>query len=247
MPVAAARGMCSLRQGDSKAGKSSRQRGLPPSRGSSSTVRSNRPFDLSFLQDRTGIPLACDVHRPPFEIGGKTVRAAGNWPQRQLSPFASVSAQANSTAIPDFGHGIREMISQRQSPLLDRTDRPIIGSGPIVAGNETSRGRVVNRNWERIVEALASGTPAEWIVFILLVVTIVTAIWVLTRYRSSLRGDTDPAVDDALFVRHVRELRNSGAVTEAEYRSLKGRLAPMKDETSHGTAGRDRDNQRPEN
>ena len=104
----------------------------------------------------------------------------------------------------------------------------------------------MNRKWERIVDALASGSPAEWIVFVVLTAVIVGAIVALTRYRSSLRGDADPAADDVLLVRHVRDLRDGGVVSEAEYRSLKSRLSPTTDETSHGAAGSDRGNQQPD-
>lgn len=94
----------------------------------------------------------------------------------------------------------------------------------------------MNRNLDRIVDALWSGSPTEWIMFIAVSTVIAGAIWALSRYRLSLRGDADPAAADVLLVRHVRELRDSGAVSEDEYRSLKYRLSPPTDETSRGSA-----------
>lgn len=107
---------------------------------------------------------------------------------------------------------------------------------PELQARRPASGQGVNRKLERIVDALWSGSPTEWIVFIAVSTVIAGAIWALSRYRLSLRGDADPAAADALLVRHVRDLRDSGAVSEDEYRSLKCRLSPPTDETSRGTA-----------
>jgi len=82
----------------------------------------------------------------------------------------------------------------------------------------------VNRNWTRILESLSSGSPTEWIVFMAVLLGLAGAIWALTRYRLSLRGDADPAAEDVRLVRHIRDLRDQGEVSEDEYRSLKYRL-----------------------
>jgi len=90
----------------------------------------------------------------------------------------------------------------------------------------------VNRNLNRIFEALLSGSPTEWIVFVVVLVTIAVASWAVLRYRASLHGDADPAADDALLVRRVRELRDSGDVSDSEYRSVRNRLRPLAGDTS---------------
>lgn len=82
----------------------------------------------------------------------------------------------------------------------------------------------MDRDWGRIVDSLLSGSPAEWLGFTAALVAIAVAIIAVTRYRASLRGDADPAAAKALLVRHVREMRDRGEVSEDEYRSLKGRL-----------------------
>ena len=74
----------------------------------------------------------------------------------------------------------------------------------------------VNRNLNRIFDALLSGSPTEWIVFVGLLVAIAVASWAVLRYRASLHGDADPAADDALLVRRVRELRDSGEGDEPD-------------------------------
>lgn len=96
----------------------------------------------------------------------------------------------------------------------------------------------VNRNLNRIFDALLSGSPTEWIVFVGVLVAIAVASWAVLRYRASLHGDADPAADDALLVRRVRELRDSGDVSDSEYRSVRNRLRPLAGDTSvGGTAG----------
>lgn len=82
----------------------------------------------------------------------------------------------------------------------------------------------MNRDWGRVIDSLVSGSPAEWLGFVLVVAAIAVAIAAVTRYRASLRGDADPAAADARLVRHVREMRDRGEVSEDEYRSLKGRI-----------------------
>ena len=98
----------------------------------------------------------------------------------------------------------------------------------------------MNRNWSRIVDSLLSGSPAEWVGFLVVVVLVGVAIHLVSRYRASLRGDADPAAADAVLVRRVREMRDRGEVSEDEYRSLRGRIrraggddvaAPSADET----------------
>jgi hypothetical protein len=94
----------------------------------------------------------------------------------------------------------------------------------------------VNRNLHRIFDALLSGSPTEWIVFVVVLATIAVATWAVLRYRASLRDDADPAADDALLVHRVRELRDSGDVSDSEYRSVKSRLRPLAGDTSVGGA-----------
>ena len=101
----------------------------------------------------------------------------------------------------------------------------------------------MNSKFEQIFDRFQEGTATEWAVFVIAALAIVGAVWALIRFRSSLHGDADPAAEDVLLVRHVRELRDSGAVSEEEYRSLKKRLAPTADETSSGAPRRDRDNE----
>jgi hypothetical protein len=90
----------------------------------------------------------------------------------------------------------------------------------------------VNRNLTRIFDALLSGSPTEWTVFLSAFALIAFAIWAVSRYRASLRGDADPAAEDAVLVRRIRELRDSGEVSETEYRSLRSRLQPLAGDTS---------------
>jgi hypothetical protein len=82
----------------------------------------------------------------------------------------------------------------------------------------------VSRNLNRVFEALLSGSPTEWIVFLAAATGIAVAVWAVARFRASLRGDADPAAADAHLVRLARELRDRGEVSEDEYRSLKGRF-----------------------
>ena len=83
----------------------------------------------------------------------------------------------------------------------------------------------MSRDLARVLEGLLGGSWIEWTVFIVAVVAIAGAAWAVSRYRASLRGDADPAEADAVLVRHVREMRDRGEVSENEYRSLKGRIA----------------------
>lgn len=92
----------------------------------------------------------------------------------------------------------------------------------------------MNRNLNRIFDALLSGSPTEWIVFVVAVVTIAVAVWAILRYRASLRDDSDPAVEDAVLARRIRELRDSGDVSDSEYRSVRNRLRPLAGDTSVG-------------
>jgi hypothetical protein len=79
---------------------------------------------------------------------------------------------------------------------------------------------------------LLSGSPTEWIVFVVVLVTIAVAIWAVLRYRASLHGDADPAADNAFLARRIRELRDSGDVSDSEYRSVRNRLRPLAGDTS---------------
>ncbi len=92
----------------------------------------------------------------------------------------------------------------------------------------------MNRNLTRILDALLSGSLTEWIVFLVVLLGTAFAAWAVTRYRASLHGDADPAAEDALLVRRVREMRDRGEVSETEYRSLKSRLRPLAGDTSVG-------------
>jgi hypothetical protein len=58
---------------------------------------------------------------------------------------------------------------------------------------------------------------------------IAVAVWAVARFRASLRDDADPAAAESHLLRHVRDLRERGDVSEEEYRSLKGRLGPPAD------------------
>ena len=95
-----------------------------------------------------------------------------------------------------------------------------------------------SRKWDRILDSLLSGSPVEWIAFLVVAFAILGSIWAVARYRASLRGDADPAAAESLLVRQVRELRDRGEVSENEYRSLKSRLRPSAEDPSVG--GRDR-------
>ena len=79
----------------------------------------------------------------------------------------------------------------------------------------------------RILEHLLQGSLWEWAGLIGFVVLIGSAIWWINRYQASLRGGVDPAENDALLVRHLREMKERGEVSEEEYRSLKSRLVSL--------------------
>jgi hypothetical protein len=99
----------------------------------------------------------------------------------------------------------------------------------------------VSRDLERLLKGLFGGSWIEWAAFVTAVVVIAGAAWAVSRYRASLHGDADPAAAETNLVRHVREMRDRGEVSESEYRSLKSRIAPP-----GGGAPRQTDAPRPE-
>ena len=90
----------------------------------------------------------------------------------------------------------------------------------------------MNAKWNRVAEGLLSGSIAEWVGFIAVVVAIAGAVWIVARYRESLHGDTDPAETDAELIRRIREMRDRGEVSETEFRSLKSQLRPSESDIS---------------
>ena len=123
-----------------------------------------------------------------------------------------------------FWHGSCNPVSSRQLPLLAAANCPIIGMLRMLpSGGEVTKGKA---DVSRVVSYLLDGTPGQWIGFFVLIGVIGTGLWWVIRYRASLHGDSDPAAADALLVRHLREMRHSGEMSDEEYRSLKSRLRP---------------------
>lgn len=68
---------------------------------------------------------------------------------------------------------------------------------------------------------LLSASYLQWIG---LVVAIVVLVALIIRIRTLLREDADAAGDDHQLLASISELHREGDLSEAEYRSIKGRL-----------------------
>jgi len=77
------------------------------------------------------------------------------------------------------------------------------------------------KNWDRLQELLQSSTV--W--WIGLIVAIVILAVVVKKIRALFWGDEDPAGDVQLLVEGAEEMRRTGALTEAEFRSIQSRAA----------------------
>ena len=105
----------------------------------------------------------------------------------------------------------------------------------------------MNGKWDRVFAKFLEGSPGQWAGFVAAVIAISVAVWWVARYRASLRDDADPAAADAQLALRLRELREGGQVSEAEYRKVRSRLAPPTGQTGPGVppagdaaGGRDR-------
>ena len=87
--------------------------------------------------------------------------------------------------------------------------------------------------WDRLQDILQSSTV--W--WIGLIVAIVVLAVVINKIRALFWGDEDPAGDVQLLVEGAEEMRRTGALTEAEFRSIQSRAARRAVEVSLAQRG----------
>lgn len=72
-----------------------------------------------------------------------------------------------------------------------------------------------------IISKILSATVWEWLVLIVVLIVLIRLVmWI----KASLREDDDPSSIDHQMLVEITELQRQGEITEAEYRSIKGRL-----------------------
>ena len=84
-------------------------------------------------------------------------------------------------------------------------------------------------NWKLLQES-------TWL-WIGLIVAIVILAFVVAKIRALFWGDEDPAGDVQLLVEGAEEMRRTGALTEAEFRSIQSRAARRAVEVSLAQRG----------
>jgi len=89
------------------------------------------------------------------------------------------------------------------------------------------------KNWDRAQDLLQDST----IWWIGLIVAIVVLAIVIAKIRALFWGDEDPAGDVQQLVEGAEEMRRTGALTEAEFRSIQSRAARRAVEVSLAQRG----------
>jgi hypothetical protein len=65
-----------------------------------------------------------------------------------------------------------------------------------------------------------------------LIVAIALAVWLILWLRARYRGHEDPAAIDYQMLTQLGDLHREGALSEEEYRSIKGRLIKRIDDST---------------
>ena len=64
----------------------------------------------------------------------------------------------------------------------------------------------------------------SWLVFAIVLVTLVIFIWLIARLTARVTGDTDPAETDRQMLTAITDLHRKGDLSLEEYRSIKSQL-----------------------
>ena len=93
----------------------------------------------------------------------------------------------------------------------------------------------MRRGSESLLGDLLSGSSRKLLVgfcwMIALIVLISVLIWLVVRVRTRYRGDEDLTAADQSMLLQLGDLRRQGDLSEAEYRSIKGRLVDRIDKS----------------
>lgn len=87
------------------------------------------------------------------------------------------------------------------------------------------------RSKSDLLQSLQDSVPSLWVTVSLGVGAIVL-IWLIMRLRGWFREETDPAVTDTVLLGSIREMYRRGELSEAEFRSIKSRVAKSMERAS---------------